>query len=145
MPIAVNLKNSFKFYWRIVDLQCCFNFCGTAKRFSYTHVYCCSYSYLLWWLTFNDRIWRSNGILPSTPRHERHCSLSLAPSPRSLAGEAWCHVLRTIRQHRGKGGGEPRPPALTRVDVLEAGPAAQSSLWWPQPWLMFWLQPPERL
>ena len=26
------------FYWSIVDLQCCVNFCCTAERLSYTHI-----------------------------------------------------------------------------------------------------------
>ena len=29
----------FKFYWSIVDLQCCINFCFTAKWLSYTYIY----------------------------------------------------------------------------------------------------------
>ena len=34
----------WKFYWRIVDLQCCDNFCYTTKRFSYTCTYIHSFS-----------------------------------------------------------------------------------------------------
>ena len=29
----------FKFYWSIVDLQCCINFCYTAGWFSYTYIF----------------------------------------------------------------------------------------------------------
>ena len=29
----------FKSYWHIVDLQCCVNFCSTAKWLSYTDIY----------------------------------------------------------------------------------------------------------
>ena len=40
---------SLFFYWRIVDLHCCANFCCSAKWLSYTHIYILfSYSFPLW-------------------------------------------------------------------------------------------------
>ena len=41
----------FKFYWSIVDLQCCINFCYTAKWLSYIYLYPFSYSFPLWFIT----------------------------------------------------------------------------------------------
>ena len=37
------------FHLSIVDLQCCVNFCSTAKWLSYTYIY--TYSFLLWFIT----------------------------------------------------------------------------------------------
>ena len=42
------------FNFHIVDLQCCINFCCTARWFSYTHTHICRfflYSFPLWFIT----------------------------------------------------------------------------------------------
>ena len=41
------LKN----YWHIVDLQCCVNFCSTAKWLNYTYICSFLYSFPLWFIT----------------------------------------------------------------------------------------------
>ena len=38
------------FYWSRVDLQCCVNYCCTAKWLSYTHTHSSSYSFPLWFI-----------------------------------------------------------------------------------------------
>ena len=40
-----------KFYRRIVDLQCCVDFCYTAKWLRHTYIYSFSYSFPLWFIT----------------------------------------------------------------------------------------------
>ena len=42
-----NLEVFFRFYWRIVELPCCANFCYTAKWLSYTYIYIYIYIYTL--------------------------------------------------------------------------------------------------
>ena len=39
------------FYWSIVDLECCVNFCCIAKWLSCTHAYNLFYSFSLWFIT----------------------------------------------------------------------------------------------
>ena len=40
------------FYWSLVDLQCCINFCCTAKWFSYTHIHILFYVFFpLWFIS----------------------------------------------------------------------------------------------
>ena len=39
------------FYWSIVDLQCCVNFCRMAKWLTYTYIHSFSYPFLLWFIT----------------------------------------------------------------------------------------------
>ena len=45
------LKNLF--YWSVADLQCCVNFCCTAKWLRYIYIHSFSYSFPLW---FNHKI-----------------------------------------------------------------------------------------
>ena len=51
------------FYWSIADLQCCINFCCTAKWviyvYIYTHTYSFSYSFPLWFIT---GYWRADSL-----------------------------------------------------------------------------------
>ena len=44
------------FYWSIVDLQCCANFCCTAEWFSYTCTYILFHILFPLWLTLGYRI-----------------------------------------------------------------------------------------
>ena len=39
-----------KFYWPIVDLEHCVNFCCTVQGLSYTHIYSFSCSFPLWFI-----------------------------------------------------------------------------------------------
>ena len=40
------------FYWNIVDLQCCINFCYTARwSFTHMHIHSFSYCFLFWFTT----------------------------------------------------------------------------------------------
>ena len=41
-------------YWRIVDFQCCVNFCYTAKWFSYTYIYLDTFFFIFFNQSLND-------------------------------------------------------------------------------------------
>ena len=51
IPSCYN-PSQFLFFWSIVDLQCCVNFCYTAKWFNYTYIYILfsKYAFPLWFI-----------------------------------------------------------------------------------------------
>ena len=81
----------FFFHWSIVDLQCCANFCSTAKWLSCTHIYILfSYSFQLWFIPEHwTQMPVSYGrtlvfILSKYNSFHLIQTLSLHPSPSSL-------------------------------------------------------------
>ena len=53
--LVVTHRKKNVFYWSIVDLQPCINYCCTAKWCSYTYIYIFfSYPFPLWWLLSSE-------------------------------------------------------------------------------------------